>query len=157
MAQRDGPIRIGVIGLSTTPGGWATTLLAPILPPAPLAPLYKLTALCTSSPASATAASEKYCGLLGHPVRGYSGPNGARELAADPNVDLVVVAVKVGAHRDAVLPALEAGKDVFVEWPLGKNLRETLEIAELAKKKGVRTMVGAQGRQSYATRKVRGA
>ena len=75
-------------------------------------------------------------------------------LCKDPNVDLVVVAVRVGAHRDAVLAALEAGKDVFGEWPLAKGLKETVEMAEAAKKRGVRAMVGMQGRQSYAVRKV---
>ena len=155
MPPHDGdPIRLGVIGLSTSDKGWAGTLLAPLFPGTPLAAKYSITALCTTSAASATAAAEKYAGVFRHPVRHYYGPEGAKAIANDPNVDVVAVVVNVGDHRSAVLPALERGKDVFVEWPLGKNVKETLEIAELARKKGVRTMVGAQGIQSPVVRKV---
>ncbi|GJE92404.1 Gfo/Idh/MocA family oxidoreductase [Phanerochaete sordida] len=147
------PIRIGVIGLSVS-GGWASVLLAPILPPAPLAAKYKLTALCTRSPASAQATAEKYSAELGHAVRGYHGADGAAQLANDPDVDLVVVAVKVGEHRAAALPALAAGKPVFVEWPLGNGLQETQELAALARAKGVKNIVGNQVRFSPALLKI---
>lgn len=155
MSTNANPIRLGVIGLSTSPGGWASTLLTPLLPPSPLSAQYTITALCTSSPASASAAAAKYAALLGHPVAGYHGPTGATDLASDPNVDVVVVAVKVGEHRASVLPAIERGKDVFVEWPLGRGVREAGEIAEAARKRGVRNIVGLQGRQSPIVKKVR--
>jgi predicted dehydrogenase len=41
---------------------------------------------------------------------------------------------------------LEAGKPVFCEWPLGANLAQAEEMANLARAKGVRTMVGLQAR-----------
>ena len=44
------------------------------------------------------------------------------------------------------MPALEAGKDVFVEWPLGNGLKEAEEMAALAKAKGVKTAMGLQAR-----------
>ncbi|KAF8542810.1 hypothetical protein BDD12DRAFT_823497 [Trichophaea hybrida] len=43
------------------------------------------------------------------------------------------------------IPALEAGKMAFVEWPLGANLSEAEELARIAEEKGVRTVVGLQG------------
>ena len=148
------PIRIGVIGLSTS-GGWATTLLAPILgPSAPLTSTYKLTAISTRSAESAAATATKYTSELGHTVKAYHGADGARALANDPDVDLVVVTVKVADHRANALLALEAGKDVFVEWPLGRGFEEGKELAELARKKGVRTMVGTQATQAPFVRKV---
>ena len=148
------PIRIGVVGLSTN-GGWASTLLAPLLDPtSPVFQKYKLVALSTRSAESASATAEKYAAQLGHAVRAYHGASGARDLAQDPDVDLVVVAVKVTDHKAAVLPAIEAGKDVFVEWPLGKGLQETLEIAQKAKAKGVRAMVGTQAIHTPLVRKV---
>lgn len=138
------PIRIGVIGLSTS-GGWATTLLAPLLDPtSSVFQTYKLVALATRSPESAAATAAKYSEQLGHDIKAYHGASGARDLAQDPDVDLVVVSVKVTDHKAAVLPAIEAGKDVFVEWPLGKGFQETVEIAQKAREKGVRTMVGTQ-------------
>ena len=51
-------------------------------------------------------------------------------------------------HYDLIRPALEAGKDVFCEWPLARNDKEAEELTALAKEKGVRTMVGLQARQN---------
>ena len=44
------------------------------------------------------------------------------------------------------MPALHAKKDVFVEWPLGSNLQEAEDMAAIAKKQGVKTIVGLQAR-----------
>lgn len=149
------PIRLGVIGLSVS-GGWSATLLGSILTSSsPTASKYKLTALATRSAESASATAKKYSEQLGHPVKAYHGPDGARALANDPEVDLVAVVVKVTDHKAAVLPALEAGKDVFVEWPLARNLEEVQEIVELARKKGVRSMVGTQVVQMGIIKRVR--
>lgn len=52
------------------------------------------------------------------------------------------------------MPAIDAGKYVFVEWALGVSLKEAREIAEAAEKKGVRTMVGLQAKQSPTIQKV---
>ncbi|KIP11347.1 hypothetical protein PHLGIDRAFT_124987 [Phlebiopsis gigantea 11061_1 CR5-6] len=67
---------------------------------------------------------------------------------------MVVVAVKVTDHKKAVTPAIKAGKAVFVEWPLGRGLDETKELAALAKQYGVRAIVGAQATQSPVLRKI---
>jgi len=53
------------------------------------------------------------------------------------------------------VPALEAKKDVFVEWPLGNGLKEAEELAALAKKQGVKTLVDLQIRLAPSIRKVR--
>ena len=42
------------------------------------------------------------------------------------------------------MAALEAGKDVFCEWPLGINMAEAEEMADLARSRGVRTMIALQ-------------
>ncbi|PSR99443.1 hypothetical protein PHLCEN_2v4122 [Hermanssonia centrifuga] len=136
------PIRIGFIGLSSR--GWASTNLVPQLFHPLLSSSYSLTALSTSSEASAAAAAAKYSELAGHPVKGYHGEQGFVDIANDPNVDMVAVSIKVPDHLKAVTPAIEAGKDVFVEWTPGNGYEETLKIAEAAKKKGVKVLVGAQ-------------
>ena len=87
-------------------------------------------------------------------MNAYYGENGARDIANDENVDLVVVSVKIPDHWEAVKPAIEAGKDVFVEWSPGRNFEETVRIAEAAKARGVRTIVGAQSAHSATSRKV---
>ena len=58
-------------------------------------------------------------------------------------------------HYRTIKPSIEAGKDVFVEWPLGANYEEAAELATLAKEKGVRTMTGLQGRVSPIYLKVK--
>jgi predicted dehydrogenase len=69
------------------------------------------------------------------------------DLAQDPNVDLVVGSVRVDKHFAAIAPALKAGKNVFVEWPLGKNLEEAEELLRMSVIHGVKqTAVGLQGR-----------
>ena len=77
------------------------------------------------------------------------------DLLTRPEVDLAVVAVNVTFHRQVATAAIEAGKMVFCEWPLGRNLLEAQEIASLAREKGVRTLIGLQGRLSPAVRYIR--
>lgn len=50
-------------------------------------------------------------------------------MVRDPEVDVVAVTVKVPEHRAVVLAALEAGKHVYCEWPLGRDSREAAEMA----------------------------
>lgn len=83
---------------------------------------------------------------------GFTDP---RELAEHPDVDLVVVTVKVPDHFHLVSQALDAGKMVYCEWPLGRDLTEARDLEQRARDAGVRTMVGLQGRMSPATRYVR--
>lgn len=53
------------------------------------------------------------------------------------------------------MPALKAGKDVFVEWPLASNLALAEEMLSTAQKSGSKTIVGLQGRCSPITQKVK--
>jgi hypothetical protein len=75
-------------------------------------------------------------------------------MDADPNIDLVVVGVKVPLHKQLALPALKAGKDVFVEWPLVTGEDEAQELVREAKEGGGRTIVGLQLRCSLTILKV---
>ena len=50
-------------------------------------------------------------------------------------------------HFQTIVPAIRAGKDVLVEWPLGKNLEEASELLTLSKEHSVKlAAVGCQGR-----------
>jgi predicted dehydrogenase len=66
-------------------------------------------------------------------------------LVSHPAVDLVVVAVKVPDHYRIVSDALRAGKMVYCEWPLARNLAEAEDLARLAEAAGTKTVVGLQG------------
>ncbi|WP_051965545.1 Gfo/Idh/MocA family protein [Kitasatospora mediocidica] len=54
------------------------------------------------------------------------------QVIEDPDVDIVYVCLHNAAHRTWVLRALEAGKHVLCEKPLGLNADETLEMAGAA-------------------------
>lgn len=68
------------------------------------------------------------------------------ELIAAPEVDIVAVTVKVPHHFEIVKAAIDAGKHVYCEWPLGNGLAEAEELARLAQAKGVLGVVGTQAR-----------
>jgi predicted dehydrogenase len=144
------PINVGFIGLSAT--GWASRALGPSLLQPALHDRYTLTAVSTSNEQSANASAKKYTEELGHPVKAYYGDSS--KIAADPKVDLVVVSVKAPLHKQVLLPVIAAKKDFFIEWPAGTDLKETTEIAEAARKQGVRGFVGLQGRQAPFVKKV---
>lgn len=75
-----------------------------------------------------------------------------RRLVERPEIDLVVVSVKVPDHWAVVKDAVAAGKMIYCEWPLGRSLRESAEMASLAHTRRVSTVIGLQGGMSPAVR-----
>src|SRR5437764_2405365 len=72
-----------------------------------------------------------------------------------PYVDVVVITVKVPYHLQLATAALNAGKAVYCEWPLGNGLNETETLAALAKKQGVLAVAGLQARSAPTVAYVR--
>jgi predicted dehydrogenase len=129
---------VGIIGVSPD-RGWATTAHIPALR---ALPNYEIRALSAHSVESARAAGEAF---------GVSAVFSDHEqLVIQPGVDVVAVTVKVPHHRELVSAALAAGKAVYCEWPLGRDLDDARAMAALAAEQGVRTVVGLQGRQAPA-------
>lgn len=58
-------------------------------------------------------------------------------------------------HYGLAKVAVNAGKNTYVEWPLGSNADEARELVSLAKEKGVKTVVGLQGRREPAILKAK--
>src|SRR6266436_1433424 len=134
---------IGIIGVSPI-RGWAATAHIPALR---ALPNYEIRALSAHNAESARAAGE---------VFGVSAVFSDHEqLVARPDVDVVAVTVKVPHHRQLVSAALAAGKAVYCEWPLGRDLDDARAMAALAAGQGVRTVVGLQARQAPAVEFVR--
>jgi len=129
-------VRIGFIGAN---GRWGPSAHAPALQRLPEVELY---AVCTAHADTAQAAADKY-GVK----RAYSD---VKAMGADPQVDVALVAVRVPAHYALSKAAIEAGKHVYCEWPLGADTAEAEALAALARQKNVKTMVGLQRRASPA-------
>src|SRR6185312_4345822 len=67
------------------------------------------------------------------------------KLARHPDVDLVTVSVKVPDHYLPVMAAIEAGKHVYCEWPLGRNTDEAIRMRDAADRKGTPPRCGVAG------------
>lgn len=134
-------IRVGIVGATVTPGGsgWGANAHVPALQ---TLPGYELKAVCTAHEDTAKASAEKFgADLAFHDMQ---------EMVAHPDVDLVAVVVRVPWHKQLVMPALDAGKPVCCEWPLGANLADASEMANRAKSAGVPTLVGLQAQSDPA-------
>src|SRR5438132_6379834 len=147
MATRNDPakrIRVGIIGANPD-RGWAAQAHIPAL--RSLDDDFEMTALSTTRRASADAAGK----LFSVPAAF----DNHEELVNSPIVDVVAVTVKVPHHLELAAAALEAGKAVYCEWPLGNGLGEAEALAALAKRKGVLAVVGLQARSAPAVAYVR--
>src|SRR5256886_16727217 len=142
---------VGIIGVSAD-RGWAATAHIPALR---ALPDYQIRALGARSAESARAAGE---------VFGVSAVFSDHEqLVTRPDVDVVAVTVKVPHHRQLVSAALAAGKAVYCEWPLGRDLGDARAMAALAAGQGAahgRRVAGPPGpgdrvRSGAARRRIR--
>src|SRR5437867_10524644 len=137
-------IRVGIIGANPD-RGWAAQAHIPALKS--LRDDFEITALSTTRRGSADAAGK----LFGVPAAF----DNHLELVNNPTVDVVAVTVKVPHHLELATAALDAGKAVYCEWPLGNGLSEAETLAALAKKKGVLAVAGLQARSAPAVAYVR--
>jgi len=137
-------IRVGIIGANPE-RGWAAQAHIPALKSLP--DDFEITALSTSRRESADAASKRF----GVPLAF----DNTQDLVNSGAVDVVAVTVKVPHHLELATAALDAGKAVYCEWPLGNGLKEAETLAALAKKRGVRAVTGLQARSAPSVNYVR--
>lgn len=134
-------IRVGIVGATVTEGGsgWGANAHVPALQ---ALPNYELKAVCTAHEDTAKASAEKFgADLAFHDMS---------EMVAHPDVDLITVVVRVPWHKDLVMAAIDAKKNVCCEWPLGAHLAEASEMADAAKAAGVASLVGLQAQSDPA-------
>lgn len=65
-----------------------------------------------------------------------------KELLKDPEVEAVVIASSTAVHKQQAIDALNAGKHVFIEKPIGMDVKECLEIKAVAEKSDKEFFVG---------------
>ena len=136
-------LKVGIIGASAE-RGWAKISHVPAIQQ--LDGL-ELAAIVTQDQQSADKAARAF-GVQ----KGYGD---AKDLFADPSIDIVTIAVNVPAHRELVLGTLAAGKHLYCEYPLGRDLSEAQELARAAREAGVHAAIGLQVRSNPAAQKAR--
>jgi predicted dehydrogenase len=139
-----GRIRVGIIGANPD-RGWAAQAHIPAL--TSLSDEFEITALSTTRRESADAAAARF-GVA-------AAFDGHQDLVNSPDVDVVAITVKVPYHLELATAALEAGKAVYCEWPLGNGLEEAETLAALAKQSGVLAVAGLQARSAPSVAYVR--
>ena len=136
-------LRVGIIGANSE-GGWARDGHVPAVQ---ALPGLEFAAVATNSQETADASARAF----GVPAAYGSG----MDLIRESGVDLVTVATRVPDHRDLVTAAIAAGKHVYSEWPLGRDVAEAEEMAATARAAGVHAAVGLQLRGSPVVRRAR--
>src|SRR5215467_14844 len=131
-------IRVGIVGANPS-RGFASIAHIPALQSLPD---FEISAVCTTRQDSAEAAARHF----GVPLA-FSD---AEKLAQHPDIDLVTFSVKVPDHYRPVMAAIEAGKHVYCEWPLGRDTDEAARMLAAAERRGIRHAVGLQGQMSPA-------
>ena len=136
-------IGVGFIGANVS-HGWGGAVHIPALR---LVPELELVAVCNTSQQNASAAAEAFGAS-----QAFCDP---AALAASPEVGLVVVCVRAPNHYPLVKAALDAGKPVYCEWPLGRTTAEAEALAALARANGVPNVVGLQSRAAPIVNRMR--
>jgi len=138
------PLRTAIIGLSSSEKlgtSWAAKAHLPNLLTEAGRSRFTITALLNSSAESAKEAIKHY--NLPPETKAYGDP---KELANDPDVDLIICNTRVDKHFETVYPSILAGKDVYVEWPIAQDMTHIDLMKEGAKRSGSRVAVGLQRR-----------
>ena len=124
-------IRVGLVGV----GNWAKHGHLRVLS---LLPEYEIVAVQARRREAAEAAAREFS--IPHVVASE------QALVSHPEVDMVLVLNTAPQHAHTVRAAIAAGKHVYCEWPLTVSSATARELAQLAKKAGVRHVVGLQRR-----------
>jgi len=119
-------VRVGVVGL-----GWFGEKHLQILSQFPNV---EVVAVCSRTEARAKEVAKRYGVKTTY--------NDWNKLAKDPRIDAVIVATHLPDHREPVVAAAEAGKDVFVEKPIAWSLEDADAMISAVKKASVSFMVG---------------
>jgi predicted dehydrogenase len=132
-------IRVGIVGANAK-SSWAKVAHVPAIKGLPG---LKLAAVATRNAQSAREAAEAFGA-----DRWFSDP---LAMIRDEQIDPITIFVNVPAHRELVLAALDAGKVVYCEAPLGRTVADTEEMASAVG--SLHTAIGLQGRLNPAVRR----
>ena len=124
-------VRVGLVGV----GNWARYGHIPALQ---LLPEYEIVAVSSRQRATADEIAKAF------DIR-YAFDS-VTQLVTHPEVDLVVVLPPAPQHAAVVRAAIEAGKDVYCEWPLTTSTHDSEALLKMAEDAQVRHVAGLQRR-----------
>lgn len=136
-------IKVGITGVNTNKG-FASLAHIPAIKSLSQ---YKLQAISNRSVAVAEEAGRQYNVPLVF--------DDNKKLIDNPEIDLVSITVRVTEHRKLVELAIDAGKSIYCEWPLGNGLQEAEELLQKARDKGIHGFIGLQSRAIPAFRYIK--
>lgn len=148
----DGPAGEAVLGVAVVGFGWmgqvhsrAFARLPHHYPDLPLRP--RPVAVADVDPGQRALATSAYG--FSHAVDDW------KALVTRDDVDVVSVTGPNSVHRDVAVAAARAGKHVWVEKPVGRDLADATEVAEAVRAAGVRSAVGFNYRNAPAVERAR--
>lgn len=124
--------KLGIIGL----GGIAQVIHLPILSKMDEV---EIVAVCDSEISKAKNIAAKY--NLGKYYKDVD-----KMLEENPEMTAVIIATQTNTHKEIAIKCLTADKDILVEKPIARNLKEAKEIIETARKFKKKVMVGMNNR-----------
>ena len=136
MSQQDKPLRIGVVGAN-----WTLSVHAPAWR---MIPNCEVTAVCTAHEETAREAASQ--ANIEKPYWDY------REMAQDPDIDVIVVGTAPVTRYDIVMAALEGGKHVYNCVPFATSAAKAREMRDAQVSRGLVGVVDAQFRHLPAMR-----
>jgi predicted dehydrogenase len=134
------PIRVGIVGANMSADdplrhSWGARAHLPALV---ALPEFEVVAVCTNHLDTA----QRTASHFGIPLAF----DDVAAMVEHADVDVVDVCVAAASHRAVAIAALEAGKRVVCEWPLGATVDESRELRDAAKATGVRHAICLQAR-----------
>jgi predicted dehydrogenase len=133
-------LKVGILGASlakSADGRENFSIRAQIPALKALPDLFEIQAVCTTKMESAKRTAEAF-------AVPQAFDSLERMLAEAPKIDVVCVSVRPSAHLDSVMAALEAGKHVFCEHPMGLDTADAREMHSYAQKRGLIIAAGMQ-------------
>ncbi|MGH9401234.1 MAG: Gfo/Idh/MocA family protein [Terriglobia bacterium] len=137
-------VRFGMIGIGMEGSGVLTTCVG--------LPGVECVAACDLYDGRHTLANEIISGVTGKTVpttRRY------KDLLSNKEIDCVVAAVPDHWHKQIIVDACNAGKDVYCEKPMTHKVEEGFEIIDAARKNNRIVQIGSQRRSSIGFAKAK--
>src|SRR6202140_4868060 len=78
-----------------------------------------------------------------------------QELLANKDIDCIVAAVPDHWHKQVVVDAVSAGKDIYIEKPMSHSAADGVEMVEAAKRTGRIVQIGSQRVSSLVCKKAK--